>query len=789
MKFRKAQNKIIFTTTVLLLAAGLIVSALIGFVSYQQSLVNKQVYLKDLVHEYSRNLDILTDSYRQLTDKLAKNKKIISFLESKQAINQSEILDTLEAANLNNNYTAIYLLNRDGLALVSTDPSFTGNDYAFREYFKQASLGNSGFEAAIGVTSLLPGYYFSAPVFGSQNELLGVLVMKMKIEPIHEILQDEIISKNGHIMLTDKDGIILFSDRPERTYQSLGKIDQATMARIKEEKKFLNFEIEALPYDPAYEIIKSPLLEPKMVNFFDTADNEKETLTIFRLAHLPLFLVLESDSEGLMISAFQIAGMFSLLIILIVILTDIFLIVIIKKNLWPLNKLKDMANEISLGNLNIKNSINTDDEFEELGEIMAKMSEELKNYYSDLENSILERTKELGEKNAQLENTKKAILNILSDVEAEKNKSLNLANDLEKFKLAMDNASDYMIISDANERVVYANKGMEKITGYKIKEVLGKKIEELWRLPLAPELKQKMDEALCVHKKPFVGELKNHRKNGELYDSYVTISPVLNKNKEVEFLISVARDITQEKNIDRAKTEFVSLASHQLRTPLSSINWYAEMLLDGDAGKLNKEQKNFVEAIYKGNQRMVELVNALLNVSRIELGTFAVEPVPTDFKAVAQSVLEELKPMISNKKLKIEFTSDSKLGLIPADPKLIRIVFQNLLSNAAKYTPDKGLIKIKIYPEGQNLMISVQDNGYGIPKEQQAKIFDKLFRADNVKEKDTEGTGLGLYIVKSIIEGSQGNVRFESEEDKGTTFFVSLPLKGMIKKTGTKTID
>lgn len=788
MKFRKAQNKIILTTTTLLLVAGLGVSALIGFVSYKQTSINKQNYLKDLIHEYGHHLDILTNSYRQQADKLAQNPEIISFLEETNNETDS-ILKILEGASLNDNYSAIYLLNQDGLALVSTDPSFVGNNYAFRDYFKQASLGQAGFDMVIGVTSRLPGYYFSAPVLNSQQGVIGVLVIKMTPNPIHEILQDEIISKNGHIMLTDKNGVILFSDRSERIYKSLGKIDQPTMARIRSEKRFLDNNIEALPYDLAYEAIRGPLLKPQIINFFDSADEEQETLTIFRLSYLPLFLVLENDSEELTAAAIETAAMFAILIIIIVILTDVLLIYIIKNNLQPLKKLKNMASEISLGNLNVKNPVSSGDEFEELGDIMAKMSEELKNYYYDLENSILERTKELGDKNAQLENTKSAILNILEDVEEEKNKSLNLANDLEKFKLALDNASDYMVISDAQGRIVYANKGMEKITGYKIKDVLGKKANDLWRLPLSPELSQKMDEALMINKKPFIGELKNRRKNGEIYDSYITISPILNKNKEVEFLISVARDITREKDIDRAKTEFVSLASHQLRTPLSSINWYAEMLLDGDAGKLNKEQKNFVEAIYKGNQRMVELVNALLNVSRIELGTFSVEPVPTDFKTVAQSVLDELKPMITSKKLKIEFESDPNLKPIPADPKLIRIVFQNLLSNAAKYTPDKGLIQIKIYPEAKKIIIQVKDNGYGIPEDQKDKIFDKLFRADNIREKDTEGTGLGLYIVKSIVESSQGEIRFESEENKGTTFFVSLPLEGMTQKKGTKTID
>ncbi len=212
------------------------------------------------------------------------------------------------------------------------------------------------------------------------------------------------------------------------------------------------------------------------------------------------------------------------------------------------------------------------------------------------------------------------------------------------------------------------------------------------------------------------------------------------------------------------------------------------MLLAGDAGKLNKEQKQFIDEIYAGNQRMVALVNALLNVSRLELGTFMIDPTPIDLKEMAQSVIKELEPGIKEKKLKITSLFDKKLKKINLDSGLTRMIFQNLLSNAIKYTPNKGSVKLTIKEEKKNVLISVSDTGFGIPKDQQDKIFTKLFRASNVREKNTEGTGLGLYIIKSIVENSNGNIYFISEEKKGTTFFVSLPLSGMQKKFGEKKI-
>jgi two-component system sensor histidine kinase VicK len=249
-------------------------------------------------------------------------------------------------------------------------------------------------------------------------------------------------------------------------------------------------------------------------------------------------------------------------------------------------------------------------------------------------------------------------------------------------------------------------------------------------------------------------------------------SPVIPQRK----LVGLERDITKEKEIDKAKTEFVSLASHQLRTPLSTISWYTEMLLAGDVGKISPPQKKYLEEIYQGNQRMIELVNLLLNVSRIELGTFKAEPKPIYVITLFESILDEQKVKIANKKLIITKNFNKSIPVFLIDPNLFVIVFQNLLNNAIEYTPDGGRIETSIsFNDSKTILIKVSDTGYGIPKYQQDKIFTKLFRADNVKKKDTKGTGLGLYIAKSIINNMGGEIWFESEENKGTTFYVTLP--------------
>ena len=236
------------------------------------------------------------------------------------------------------------------------------------------------------------------------------------------------------------------------------------------------------------------------------------------------------------------------------------------------------------------------------------------------------------------------------------------------------------------------------------------------------------------------------------------------------------RDITKEKEIDKAKTEFVSLASHQLRTPLSTINWYTEMLLSGDVGKFNADQERYLQEIYRGNKRMVSLVNALLSVSRMDLGTFVFEPEPTDIVRLVQTVVDEQKFHIDRKKIKLSNIFPASMPIIQADGKLLSMVIQNLLSNAVKYTPESGSVSISLalHETTKTVLFTITDSGYGIPQNQQDRIFTKLFRADNVRGRDTEGTGLGLYIAKSIVDNSGGKLWFESKENHGTTFYLEL---------------
>ncbi|HLB60760.1 MAG TPA: HAMP domain-containing sensor histidine kinase [Patescibacteria group bacterium] len=242
--------------------------------------------------------------------------------------------------------------------------------------------------------------------------------------------------------------------------------------------------------------------------------------------------------------------------------------------------------------------------------------------------------------------------------------------------------------------------------------------------------------------------------------------------------------------LDSARSEFFAIASHQLRTPLSAIKWYASALLTAlESGKSVDQQVKYLHAIYDSNERLIELVNAFLNVSRIETGSMKIDPQPYDIAALITTIHRELKPLIDKKSLRTELQLNSAVPPVPIDVGLMRIVIENLLTNAIKYTPEGGAIIVTYdKPDPKSVQITVSDTGYGIPDHQQSKIFTKMFRSDNIKVHIPEGTGLGLYIAKSIINKAGGKIWFKSAENKGSTFYLSLPVTGMQSKVGIKNL-
>jgi PAS domain S-box-containing protein len=364
----------------------------------------------------------------------------------------------------------------------------------------------------------------------------------------------------------------------------------------------------------------------------------------------------------------------------------------------------------------------------------------------------------------------------------------------QKDEAVLSSIGDAVFAVDMDGKITLFNPSASKISGFSKEEAIGKHFRDVLKFILEKDGSQH-DAFISQALSGYLSAMKNHtqliRKDGSKVAVADSAAPIRDAKGKMLGAIIVFRDVTRENELDRAKSEFVSLASHQLRTPLSAIGWYSEMLLNGDAGKLTKAQQEQVTEIYEGNQRMVELVNSLLNVSRLEVGKLQNDAEPTSLTAIVHSLEQELKPSVTSKHMQFESHVDETLPQVVADPKLLRMIVQNLMSNAVKYTPEKGTVIVTLntataeaaelhglnlkHPLSKYVLLTVADTGYGIPKSQHGKIFQKMFRADNVRALDVEGTGLGLYIVREVIQKLGGKIWFESEEGKGATFYVVLP--------------
>ncbi len=235
--------------------------------------------------------------------------------------------------------------------------------------------------------------------------------------------------------------------------------------------------------------------------------------------------------------------------------------------------------------------------------------------------------------------------------------------------------------------------------------------------------------------------------------------------------------------VDELKSDFISVAAHQLRTPLSGIKWTLNMLMSGDMGALNNDQKTFLMKSYESNNRMINLVNDMLSVDRIQSSKIHYAFNHISIMDLLDNVLFEINPEASKQNVKIEFKNKiENLPLAYIDPETMRAVFQNLLENAIKYNTAGGKIILDIQHKKDWLEISIQDDGIGIPEDEKPRLFERFFRARNAIRHETDGSGLGLYISRSIVEKNGGKIWFESTEGAGATFYFTVPLGTITKK-------
>lgn len=403
---------------------------------------------------------------------------------------------------------------------------------------------------------------------------------------------------------------------------------------------------------------------------------------------------------------------------------------------------------------------------------LALLSEEIDDYLAQ-SMRLKQKNRELRTADRELE----LILENLKKSEAATRHELRTSLRLAK---AVESASDAMVITDADGHIEYVNPTWQKLNGYTLSEVVGKKPSILKSGRTNSTLYIRLWDTI-TDGEPFSSEeVINKRKDGSLYAAHVSIYPVVSNGKTVNF-VGIAQDISERKERDHLRSEFISLASHQLRTPLTSLRWFSEMLKKRTRKLLPATELEMIDNIEKSAVRMISLVNRLLNLSRIETGRLSIVPKKTSVPKLLTGIKKELDTIAKQKGVRLSFHVPANLPLLKVDADLLGEVLLNLLSNSLKYTPKGGKVSLEVRERKNVMNFVVQDTGIGIPAAEQAHIFDRFFRASNAIEHDEQGSGLGLYLAKLLVESLGGEIHLQSEEGTGTTFSFFVPQEGAHK--------
>lgn len=338
-----------------------------------------------------------------------------------------------------------------------------------------------------------------------------------------------------------------------------------------------------------------------------------------------------------------------------------------------------------------------------------------------------------------------------------------------KLMTVLNNMSSGVILLDNNGKIMLANPAIEQLLGVSLKEIVGKQHNEVGKQDSISEL---------IYKVVATGETV-HAEIGVYYPTKKyfnsSVVPILDVKGAISEILVVLHDITKIKKLENMRTEFVASVSHELRTPITSVKGFAETLLDGSIKDRETEQQ-FIQIIYNESDRLHRLIVDLLDLSKIELNKEILKIERIDIKELLLSTIEVLKPSINKQKITILTELDSVYAEVDEDR--IKQVIINLITNAITYTAENGKIYLRLKELDENrIKIEVEDTGIGIPKQSLSRVFERFYRVDKDRSRESGGTGLGLAIAKHIIESHEGNIQVESEVGIGTRFTIILPKK------------
>ncbi len=356
-----------------------------------------------------------------------------------------------------------------------------------------------------------------------------------------------------------------------------------------------------------------------------------------------------------------------------------------------------------------------------------------------------------------------------------------LTKEDKKREVILSSIADGLFIFDQHGYITEVNHALEELTQTTAADLIGSNVNQISWIPDIdgnPFIKTIKEGKIILNMELEIQPIKQTTTLPVLVSS----SPFHDDDNNIAGGVALLRNISQLKEVEKSKNEFVGIVAHQLRGPLTATKWALDMILKQEAGPISSDQAEIIKNTYESNEHLIRLVSDLLDVSRIEEGRIKYEFKSDHLERIIEQVLREETESIQQKNLHVTF--DKMVPDMPAvtfDERTMTQVVQNLIENAIKYTAPGGTISIqqKVFTENgkESMLVSVKDSGIGVPDYQKDKIFTKFFRADNAQGFAHEGTGLGLYLAKVAIEKHKGRIWFESKIGEGTTFFFAIPLQ------------
>lgn len=726
--------------TLYLLEIALVPLIFMGYVYYSNDRVQ-------IIQTTLEKLDSIAQiQINRLTDVLTRKHDIIALFATKLSIRRSmrdynnhptpalqKYMDDnlADAKSGSSSFLKVYLVNPSGIVVSSTDQTIKGKDISSEDYFK---VGIKQEDISIlkkdidGSTT----QYLVSPLL-LDGAIHGVVVVVTDAQDIIGLANDYTgLGKTGETLLAKDDG------RGNALFLTPIRFDKhAGLTRVvaKEREDITSVHAirgEESRFDTLVDYRNIPVFSasryiPSVGWGIIVKIDQQETLApINKLELLFLCIIL---GTGLVITLLTVSISYSIT--------------------GPIRVLSEGTKIITEGDLGYRINVQDTTEVGTLAKLFNIMAGKLQQSYQNLEQKVMDRTSEL---------------------QSEKQKT----------EAILRNMGDAVFVTDEKHYIILINTAAENLFGLSEIDIIGKKISD--SISIAYETSSDspsslVDIAFSQKKtaRPAEALVLNRRDGKKIYIDG-SVSPIIDQSNKLLGAVWVFHDITKEREIDKIKSDFVSLASHQLRTPLTGIKWFVQLLEENTSQIPLEKIHEYIQKIGSSNDRLIDLVNDLLSTSRLDGGKLVKNISSCNIRDILQQSIDTQGRTLIDKQIEI-----NGLNSIPAelnvDADLVQLtqVFGNLINNAARYSPANSKIDISAITRNEKVTISIQDHGVGIPQSQQAKMFTKFFRADNVA-KTIPGSGLGLYVAKSIVESHGGRIWFESTENIGTTFYVELPL-------------